>query len=112
MHTDHAYTAGASYKRFTNFVTNGGLLYAADIVFQIIRFVEMYYRHLKQTVSLKNSNFQFLLQNAAKHKFTACLDQFKPTHPVGNEEFLSDVHELVLVKNIVQEYLKCGKINK
>lgn len=82
-------------------------MYAADVVFKIVQFAEMYYRHLLKTASVTDINFKQLLHSAAKHKFSSALHLFQPVHPVGCEEFLSDLHEIKLMKVIVNEYLKC-----
>ena len=108
IQTDHMYSSSSEpFKQFTIFCSNGGLVYASDIVYKVIQFAEKHYRLLVKTGSLLTKNIKILLQNATIQEFSANLQAFQPIHPIA-EEFLSEnLHEIQLIKGIVNQFLKC-----
>ncbi|KAF2884152.1 hypothetical protein ILUMI_22011, partial [Ignelater luminosus] len=107
---DHMYAAECDhYKKFINSINHGGLLYASGIVYQIVQFVEKMFRYITNTEGLLNNkaNIKSKLQNAAINNFASKLHLFKPKHPKCEEFIFEDLHELQLVKRIVDIFVKC-----
>lgn len=106
--SDHSYSSPIEkYKRFTNFTSNGGLVYAAEVVFKIIQFTEKNFRYMCETNKIKDKNLKNLLRNAAVHEFCTNLHLFLPVHPPLQEFIAEELHEIQIIKQIVDNYLKC-----
>lgn len=68
LFTDHDYPASQeNYKKFTSIVSRGGLVYAPEIVYAIVRFAEKQFRYLIQNGNLvkNNTNIKRSLINTA-----------------------------------------------
>lgn len=107
---DHSYASSSeNFKRFTQSVTRGGLIFASDAVFKILTFSEKQFRYLVEQGGLlkKNTNLKRILVNTAINYFSDNIQIFYPKHPVV-EEFLSEeCHEVQLVRKIIEVFLKC-----
>lgn len=107
---DHEYSSPKEdFKKFTTSVTRGSLLYASQIVYDIIIFTEKQFQYFvqNQNVLLGSFNLKRKLSSIATKYFSERKNKFLPTHPV-TEEFLSEEsHEIQLVRKIVEVFTKC-----
>lgn len=84
-------------------------LNASSIVYKNLHFTERQFRYIASEESLlqHKSNFKKLMQNGAVTNFAQNLELFLPKHPVTEEFIHEDLHEIQLVKNITDVFLKC-----
>lgn len=107
--SDHSYNAPTeSFTFFTSFITRGGLVYASDIIFRIVSFCEKQFRVFLDidNIYTTKTNIKQLLINTAIHHFSSKIHLFKPPHPVVQELFSEECHEIQIIRKVIEVFLK------
>lgn len=110
LNDDHSYVfSDESFKKFTNSVTRGGLVYSSSVIFKIISFAEKQFRYLVDQGGLlkKYTNIKRLLINTAINHFAINIHIFKPRHPVVQEFQSEECHEFQIIRKTIQLFIKC-----
>lgn len=108
--TDHDYSSSAEYyKKFTSFVSRGGLLHASNIVYNIVNFLEKQFRSMVNEGELlkKGLNVKKKLVNRAIEYFSEKINLFVPIHPMNHEFLAEELHEIQIVRKVTNIFLKC-----
>lgn len=103
--SDHTYAMNSDFKRWTLFVSRGGLILAAEITFLIVQFTEKLFLTLMHC-NKKTKNFKLSVVLAAAREFSSKLHLFKPNHPISEDFSNDDLHEIKLVKKIASLYVE------
>lgn len=106
---EHDYTVTNHFSKFTNLINWGGLIPASDIVFRIVCFAEKQFRSIvdKQSIFKNYTNIKNKLINTAIIHFSKKIEELVPIHPL-NQEFISeDLHEVQIIRSILQIFIKC-----
>lgn len=109
MGNDHIYSASPdTFKKFTNFVSRGGLVFASNVVYKIIHFAERQFRFMVGKKGVLNSRLNIKQQiiNITINYFSENIQMFQPKHPVTQEFISEENHEIQIIRKILEVFIK------
>lgn len=110
MGNDHTYNAPPeTFKKFTNFISRGGLIYASDVVYKILHLAERQFRIMLDKKDLLKSkvNVKRKIINTVINYFSENIEMFQPKHPVTQEFISEENHEIQIIRKILDIFIKC-----